>query len=61
MIMKIRWEFKKEDCWIGVYWERSDYFLDTDKSYVYPNGQLDIWICLIPCFPIHITKITEKK
>jgi len=41
--MKIRLEFKKEDCWIGLYWKKS-------------NSRLDIWVCLIPCFPIHIVK-----
>lgn len=44
--MNIRIERKWQDCWIGVYWDcREDSF-----------GEIgDIWICLIPCFPIHIS------
>jgi hypothetical protein len=38
----IRIEFKPQDCWIGVYWK-------SEKLLV------DIWICIIPMFPIHIT------
>ena len=34
----VRIEFKKQDFWIGAYWDSSN-----------------IWICLIPCFPIHIS------
>lgn len=37
--MNIKLEFKKQDAWIGAYWDKDD-----------------IWICLIPCFPIHISK-----
>lgn len=32
-------KFKKEDCWVGVYW-----------------NSLNIWICIIPFFPIHILR-----
>jgi hypothetical protein len=42
--MKIRIEFKLQDMWIGVYWQ---------KKY----ACLHIWICLVPCFPIHIIKV----
>jgi len=33
-------EVKLQDFWIGIYWDNR------------PNG-IDIWICIIPCFPIH--------
>ena len=42
---KVNIEFKKEDCWIGIYWRRK-------------INSLNIWICIIPCFPIHIRKYT---
>jgi hypothetical protein len=29
------------DCWIGVFWKRSE-------------DILHIWICLLPCIPLHI-------
>lgn len=41
--MRVRIERKWQDCWIGVYWARSD-------------DRLDVWVCLIPCFPVHITR-----
>jgi hypothetical protein len=36
----IRLEFKIQDLWIGLFWK---------------NGKedIDIWLCIIPCFPIH--------
>jgi hypothetical protein len=39
---KIQLEWKLQDFWLGVFWKRTK--LHTD-----------IWICLIPCIPIHIT------
>lgn len=35
-------EFKPQDLWIGLFWRNE-------------RGRLDIWICLLPCWPIHIT------
>lgn len=42
-MIKARIEWKLQDLWVGVYWK------DTPE-------QLDIWICLIPCLPLHITR-----
>lgn len=48
--MTIKFEFEPRDLWIGVYW-------DTHYQCVGEVcGIINIWICLIPCFPIHITK-----
>ncbi len=33
-------EFKLQDMWIGVYWENN-------------YEDIEIWLCLIPCFNIH--------
>ncbi len=33
-------EFKIQDLWIGVFWK-------TGK------GEFDLWLCLLPCLPIH--------
>jgi hypothetical protein len=41
---RLKLEYKKQDCWLGVYW---------DKEFV--------WVCLIPCFPIKITRQTVCK
>lgn len=46
----VRWEFKKTDCWVGVYWKVTPRFDGT-----VPNGEwIDIWICLLPMLPLHI-------
>ena len=37
-------EFKLQDFWVGAYWKRGIH-------------KFDIWICIIPCFPIHIESI----
>ncbi len=36
-----RIEFKLQDLWVGVFWKNTTY-------------QFDVWICLVPCFPLHI-------
>ncbi len=41
MRMKMRLEWKLADCWIGAFWKRE------------PGG-FHLWICLIPCIPLHI-------
>lgn len=33
-------EFKLSDMWVGVFWRNGKY-------------DIDIWVCLIPCFPMH--------
>ena len=48
--MKVKLEFKLQDFWIGAYWENEIEYLVGDR--VIRN--LHIWICLMPCFPIHI-------
>lgn len=37
-----QFEFKFEDFWIGVFWRRI-------------GNAWDLWCCLIPCFPLHIS------
>jgi len=39
-------EWKLPDLWIGCFWMRCE-------------GMLNIWICLLPCLPVHI-KIVSK-
>lgn len=40
-------EFKKEDQWIGRFWKY------TYVEYKEKPIEYDLWICIIPCFPIH--------
>lgn len=35
-------EWKPQDLWVGAFWKR--------------NGNcVDLWVCLIPCVPIHLS------
>jgi hypothetical protein len=36
-----RFEFQPRDLWIGVYWK------DDGLT-------LDVWICVLPCIPLHL-------
>lgn len=49
--MEIKLEVNIHDFWIGVYWEST---LNQWKNKA--EERLDIWICIIPCIPIHIIK-----
>lgn len=41
-LRRVRVERKWEDAWMGAFWRRGP-------------RTLDVWVCLIPCFPIHLT------
>lgn len=41
----IKIEFKLEDFWVGAFWRRD-------------GAMFDLWVCLIPCFPIHYSRNT---
>ena len=53
-------EFQPRDLWVGVYWR-----FDKKRAWVrYIFGEfplpcdadlLEIYVCLLPCLPIHIT------
>jgi hypothetical protein len=42
--MRISVEFRMQDLWVGVHWGRRPHWI----------GGTDIYVCLIPCFPIHV-------
>lgn len=48
--MKIRLEVKLEDLWVGAYWH-------TDPPLWRGSATVrrHIWICLLPCLPLHIS------
>lgn len=48
--LNAKFEFKLQDFWIGVFWKTFDCKVVVG---VVPFVT-DIWICLIPCFPLHI-------
>lgn len=37
----IRVEWKPQDLWIGAYWKAT-------------ATRFDLWVCLLPCVPIHL-------
>jgi hypothetical protein len=43
-LYSIGFERKIEDAWIGAYWRQD-------------RMALHIWICILPCFPLHIVWI----
>lgn len=47
------WSFEcvLRDCWVGVFWkwELGEYL-----------EVLHIWVCLLPCLPIHLVRAREK-
>lgn len=53
---RVRFEFKTQDCWFGVFWKRGGY-QQTFGEWIEPA--LDIWICIVPMFPLHIA--TSKR
>lgn len=48
--MKVRLEFKLPDMWVGAFWrvERRNVPIGAEKT-------VDLWVCLVPMFPIHFT------
>ena len=50
--MKIRLKFKFKYAFIGVHWKKECGVSTTGKV----EEKLEIWICLIPFFPIYIVK-----
>jgi hypothetical protein len=44
-------EFIPQDFWVGMFWRRI--MCSTDEG---PQPlATDIWLCLVPCLPIHLT------
>ena len=52
--MKVKIEYKLQDFWVGIFWKS-----DIEHGQGETVKRYHIWICLIPCFPIHI--ITKYK
>ena len=46
-IIKITFKFEPRDLWIGLYWNNLD------------SNELNIYICVIPVFPIHVRIFLE--
>lgn len=58
--MKVRFEFKIEDSWVGMYWKRSTAEVaevadDKRTAVLISRPKFDLWICIVPWFPLHFT------
>ena len=52
---KICFEYRLQDLWIGIYWKKSySKFASQFEEESKLKLRYDIWICLLPCLPIHI-------
>lgn len=38
----VQLELKLQDLWVGAFWKRT-------------GGSVDVWVCLVPCVPLHIS------
>ena len=57
--MRITLECRPEDCWVGAYWERKQVRYRTGEGIV--TAELHVWICLAPCFPLHVIHTTGLR
>lgn len=40
-IVRVKFEFKLQYLWVGAFWKRI-------------GNCVDLWICFVPCVPLHI-------
>lgn len=45
---RLRLEWKVQDMWIGVSWQKLKAPGLRARSY-------DVWVCLLPCLPLHLS------
>lgn len=58
MRLRIRLEFKLNDLWVGAYWQWHEAPADMTSCFPVlsrPRRVLDVWVCLLPCLPLHFT------
>lgn len=54
--MKAKVEWKPRDLVVGVYWKRTFY-----RTLTYRYRAVHVWVCLLPCIPIHLTFTREEE
>lgn len=53
--MKVKLEFNWHDMWIGAYWKiKTIEYVFHDNNNNNNRHERHIWICVVPCLPIHI-------
>lgn len=58
--MQMALEFCWRDCWIGVFW-KVEAFGGYHRYLGLLERRLDVWICLVPMLPIHLTWFLEEN
>jgi hypothetical protein len=61
--MKARIEFQPRDLWVGLFWKLTNdpLCLSVDRygirlqKIVAERTKVEVWLCIIPCFPLHVT------
>lgn len=56
-IIRAKFEWKFEDFWMGAFWKHGH--IQTNEGPV--RYWTDIWICFIPCVPLHLTLTYNLK
>lgn len=56
----IRLERKWQDLWIGLYWKVENVWLPPHCG-KFIGRRVHLWVCLVPCFPIHVVWIQKKQ
>jgi len=56
-LIRIRFEFKLPDFWVGLFWKTTNCETDEGPKPLFT----DFWICIIPCFPLHITIMRKAE
>ncbi len=46
--LKVQLQFEPRDMWVGLFWRKTQI-------------AFHLYICIVPLFPIHITKALEQK
>jgi hypothetical protein len=58
VMIRARFEFKPQDLWIGAFW-RAEFVHELQDDFcvsvVVSRRRLDVWICLLPMLPLHVT------
>ena len=49
--VRVSLEFKPQDMWIGIYWKYNK------AVYSKKIKKYDVWVCLVPMFPVHISYV----
>jgi len=50
--VRIRVEFKAQGLWVGAFWKSRIWECPPGVPY---EKEIDLWICLLPMLPIHLT------